>query len=346
MRSSASSPGTSSPQLTLTGGGRALPLRQHADRLLRLFRRLQRLDRRRRLLRPAVGPAIALPESRQDRRQRQCRPEAVGGHRLHPPAQPDLADHRRSSGLRDLVARLPARRRQPARHAAALRRRLHQQLRARLEDELARQPAPLQRRDLPARLDQYPIVLPRRQRPHRDPATPATPASAASSSTSRRRPAPRASRSASAAPINDAETTNATRSRPPERGCRSPRASRAMPGSATNSRSRGGMAGPRPAQRRHEGSRTRDLQADQQRHLRRSAEPPIWSTSAPASRTSAGRVELFARNLFDARGALGASIQCNELICGDPGGLTAIGPKIYTFVATPRTIGIRFGVRF
>jgi outer membrane receptor protein involved in Fe transport len=56
--------------------------------------------------------------------------------------------------------------------------------------------------------------------------------------------------------------------------------------------------------------------------------------------------EIFARNLFDARGATGRAIQCNELVCGDPLGQTAIGPKIYTFVTTPRTIGFRIGRRF
>ena len=56
--------------------------------------------------------------------------------------------------------------------------------------------------------------------------------------------------------------------------------------------------------------------------------------------------EIFARNLFDSRGVTGRSIQCNELTCGDPDGLTAIGPKIYSFVTTPRTIGFRIGRRF
>ncbi|MGC3971135.1 MAG: TonB-dependent receptor [Pirellulales bacterium] len=56
--------------------------------------------------------------------------------------------------------------------------------------------------------------------------------------------------------------------------------------------------------------------------------------------------ELFARNLFDSRGATGRSIQCAEVTCGDPLQQTAIGGKIYTFVTTPRTIGFRIGRRF
>jgi outer membrane receptor protein involved in Fe transport len=56
--------------------------------------------------------------------------------------------------------------------------------------------------------------------------------------------------------------------------------------------------------------------------------------------------ELFARNLTDTRGVTGLSIQCNEQVCGDPGGVTAIGPKIYSTIITPRTIGFRIGRRF
>jgi iron complex outermembrane recepter protein len=57
-------------------------------------------------------------------------------------------------------------------------------------------------------------------------------------------------------------------------------------------------------------------------------------------------VELYAKNLFDSRGQLSKSIQCVESVCGDPDGLTAIGPKIYTVVARPRTIGLKIGRKF
>ena len=56
--------------------------------------------------------------------------------------------------------------------------------------------------------------------------------------------------------------------------------------------------------------------------------------------------DLFVKNLFDARGQLSKSIQCNEATCGDPDGGTAIGGKIYTVVARPRTIGLRVGYKF
>ncbi|HEV2044947.1 MAG TPA: TonB-dependent receptor [Sphingomicrobium sp.] len=57
-------------------------------------------------------------------------------------------------------------------------------------------------------------------------------------------------------------------------------------------------------------------------------------------------VDLFAKNLFDVRGQITKGIQCVEAVCGDPGGATAIGPKIYTTVTRPRTIGLRIGRKF
>ena len=56
--------------------------------------------------------------------------------------------------------------------------------------------------------------------------------------------------------------------------------------------------------------------------------------------------ELFVRNLFDEVGATAKGIQCLESVCGDPGGDTVIGPKIYTFVTQPRTIGLKVGTKF
>ena len=56
--------------------------------------------------------------------------------------------------------------------------------------------------------------------------------------------------------------------------------------------------------------------------------------------------ELYVKNLFDVRGQLSKGIQCNELVCGDPTGDTAIGGKIYTVVSRPRTIGLRVGRKF
>ena len=56
--------------------------------------------------------------------------------------------------------------------------------------------------------------------------------------------------------------------------------------------------------------------------------------------------ELYVKNLFDTRGQLSKSIQCLESVCGDPDHLVPIGPKIYTVVTQPRTIGIRLGYRF
>ncbi len=56
--------------------------------------------------------------------------------------------------------------------------------------------------------------------------------------------------------------------------------------------------------------------------------------------------ELFATNLFDSNGVTGRGLQCNESICGDPGGATASGGKFYSSIAQPRTIGLKVGTKF
>ena len=57
-------------------------------------------------------------------------------------------------------------------------------------------------------------------------------------------------------------------------------------------------------------------------------------------------LDVFMKNAFDTRGQIAKSIQCSETICGDPGGNTVIGPKIYTTVTRPRMIGVRVGRKF
>ena len=57
-------------------------------------------------------------------------------------------------------------------------------------------------------------------------------------------------------------------------------------------------------------------------------------------------VDLFVKNLFDTRGQIAKSLQCNEFVCGDVNNDTAIGGKIYTTVTRPRTMGIRVGYKF
>jgi hypothetical protein len=52
------------------------------------------------------------------------------------------------------------------------------------------------------------------------------------------------------------------------------------------------------------------------------------------------------KNLFDKRGEISKSIQCNEQVCGDPGGDTDRGGKIYTTITRPRMIGLRLGTTF
>ena len=95
----------------------------------------------------------------------------------------------------------------------------------------------------------------------------------------------------------------------------------------------------------YEGDRTRDLRLVE-RAIYGDLEGYATVDLSAGIRSGPWSAEIFARNLFDERGALGSFINCNEQVCGDPTGATAIGPKIYTVVARPRTLGIRVGRRF
>jgi iron complex outermembrane receptor protein len=57
-------------------------------------------------------------------------------------------------------------------------------------------------------------------------------------------------------------------------------------------------------------------------------------------------LDLYVKNLFNVRGQITKGIQCLETVCGDPGGETLIGPKIYTTITRPRLIGVRIGRKF
>jgi outer membrane receptor protein involved in Fe transport len=94
----------------------------------------------------------------------------------------------------------------------------------------------------------------------------------------------------------------------------------------------------------HEGRRTRDL-----RTLERQLYGDLVATTTVdfsiGVERGPWRAELFARNLFDERGALGSYINCLETTCGDPDGITDRGGIVYTIVNRPRMIGIRVGRR-
>jgi len=95
----------------------------------------------------------------------------------------------------------------------------------------------------------------------------------------------------------------------------------------------------------HEGPRTSDL-----RLFERGILGPLddYDTVDVSAGVTNGRwsVELFVKNLMDVNGATGNTIQCTESVCGDPDGVTAIGPKIYTYVIRPRMVGVRVGTKF
>jgi iron complex outermembrane receptor protein len=95
----------------------------------------------------------------------------------------------------------------------------------------------------------------------------------------------------------------------------------------------------------HEGSRTTDLRLFE-RSILGSLDAYTTVDASAGFKMDKWQVELFVKNLFDVNGQVGNGIQCNEAICGDPFGQTAIGPKIYTFVTRPRMIGLRMGTKF
>jgi outer membrane receptor protein involved in Fe transport len=107
----------------------------------------------------------------------------------------------------------------------------------------------------------------------------------------------------------------------------------------------GTMTGHFQASLVHEGRRTSDLRLVERAIT---GDLPSYNTVDVSAGLTNGTwsVELFARNLFDTVGEIGRGIQCLETVCGDPDGLTAIGPKIYTFVSQPRTIGLKVGTKF
>ena len=95
----------------------------------------------------------------------------------------------------------------------------------------------------------------------------------------------------------------------------------------------------------YEGRRRRDLRDFENDIYGNLKSYTLVDASAGVARDD-WHAELYVKNLFDTRGQLSKSIQCIESVCGDPGGATAIGPKIYTVVTRPRTIGIKVGRRF
>jgi outer membrane receptor protein involved in Fe transport len=97
----------------------------------------------------------------------------------------------------------------------------------------------------------------------------------------------------------------------------------------------------------HEGARTSDLRLNERAILGKLEDYTTVDLSA-GIKSNVWKAEIFVRNLFDTRGQVGNSIQCVETVCGTdlrPLGFN-IGPKIYTYVTQPRTIGIKVGTKF
>ncbi|HUE78854.1 MAG TPA: TonB-dependent receptor [Sphingomicrobium sp.] len=95
----------------------------------------------------------------------------------------------------------------------------------------------------------------------------------------------------------------------------------------------------------YEGSRRRDLRTEINNIYRNMKAYSLVDLNTGVA-TGPWTFDLYVKNLFDKRGQITKGINCVETVCGDPGGGTAIGPKIYTSVTRPRTIGLRVGHRF
>ncbi|MFM7029358.1 MAG: TonB-dependent receptor [Chakrabartia sp.] len=56
--------------------------------------------------------------------------------------------------------------------------------------------------------------------------------------------------------------------------------------------------------------------------------------------------ELFATNLLNSGGIINTSVQCREVVCGDPDGVTEKGGVFYDTVIRPRVIGLKLARKF
>ncbi len=95
----------------------------------------------------------------------------------------------------------------------------------------------------------------------------------------------------------------------------------------------------------HEGPRKSDLRLFERQILGPLDDYDTIDLSAGVT-NGRWKAELFVKNLMDVNGETGNTIQCTESVCGDPEGVTAIGPKVYTYVIRPRMIGVRLGTKF
>ncbi|HEV2748750.1 MAG TPA: TonB-dependent receptor, partial [Allosphingosinicella sp.] len=95
----------------------------------------------------------------------------------------------------------------------------------------------------------------------------------------------------------------------------------------------------------HEGRRTPDLRLAERAIIGDLSSYNIVDLSA-GLKSGNWSAELFVKNLFDELGQVTRGVNCLETVCGDPEGQTRIGPKIYTWVSQPRTIGLKIGTKF
>lgn len=95
----------------------------------------------------------------------------------------------------------------------------------------------------------------------------------------------------------------------------------------------------------YEGERRRDLR-DLENSLYGNMKGYTLVDVAAGLDSGRWNAQLYVKNLLDKRGQITRGIQCVETTCGDPDGLTDIGPKVYSAVTRPRLIGLRVGYKF
>lgn len=107
----------------------------------------------------------------------------------------------------------------------------------------------------------------------------------------------------------------------------------------------GGMTAHIQAAGIYEGSRKTDLRTVEG-GIKGDLPSYVTLDTSVGIRSGMWTAEIFATNLLDKRAFSTLGLQCLESVCGDPGGQTAIGPKIYRTPIQPRLIGAKVGFRF
>jgi outer membrane receptor protein involved in Fe transport len=95
----------------------------------------------------------------------------------------------------------------------------------------------------------------------------------------------------------------------------------------------------------HEGGRSSDLR-DVQRAILGPLDGYTTLDLSAGVKRDGWSLELYVTNLTNSNGVINTGVQCVEVVCGDPEGVTASGGVFYDTVIRPRRFGARVGARF